>query len=113
MTGLVPPEVVAVPKGLVTVAAYEGRLRLGLLLYNHRTTAAAATSSARPATHVVFEEVSRTDWGLLVERDGKNRLLIQRLRVEQRQKAVLRDLMLVVEGFIGLLGWRKTRILKC
>lgn len=103
-----PPEVVAVPKGLVTVAAYEGRLRLGLLLYNHRTTAtttsSASSPSTRPAAHVVFEEVSRTDWGLLVERDGKNRLLIQRLRVEQRQKAVLRDLMLVVEGFIGLLG---------
>lgn len=107
MTGLVSPEVVAVPKGLVTVAAYEGRLRLGLLFYNHRTTAAASSASspsACPAAHVVFEEVSRTDWGLLVERDGKNRFLIQWLRVEQRQKAVLRDLMLVVEGFIGLLG---------
>ncbi len=104
VTGLMPPEVVTVPKGLVAVAAYEGSLWLGFLLYYYLTTTASATSSpsARPTAHVVFEEVSRTDWGFLVEQDGKNRLLILRLSVEQRQQAVL-VLVLVVEGFIGLL----------
>ncbi len=102
MRGLMSPEVVTVPKGLVAVAAYEGSLWLGFLLYYYLTTTAATTSSpsAHPASHVVFEEVSRTDWGFLVEQDGKNRLLILRLRVEQRQQAIL---VLVVEGFIGLL----------
>lgn len=35
--------------------------------------------------------------------------MILRLRVEQRQQAVLRDLMLVVEGFIGLLDGEREK----
>lgn len=109
MTGLVPPQVVAVPEGLVAVAAYEGRFRLGLLLYDHLPASATSTApSSRTAGHAVLEEVGRNDRGLLVENDGKNRLLILRLiaRVEQGQEAVL---MLVVEGFIGLLKKEKKK----
>lgn len=102
---------VAVPEGFVAVAAYEGCFRLGLFLYDHLP--ASAAPSSRTAGHTVLEEVGRNNRGLLVERDGKNRFLILRLiaRVEQWQEAVLGDLMLVVEGFIGLLKKEKKQLL--
>ncbi len=49
--------------------------------------------------------VQRVRWGLLVYLDGQDRLLVNLFSscIEKGQQAVLGHLVLVVEGFIGLL----------
>lgn len=104
MAGLVSAEVVAVAEGLVAVAADEGRFAFVLFFdYNHWTSIAATTSSTCPADNVVFEEVCSADGGFVVQGNGHHRLLVLRLRVQQRQQAVWGHLVLVVKGFISLL----------
>lgn len=100
-----PAKVVAVTEGLVAVAADERRFAFVLFFdYNHSTTIATrTTSSTRPADDVVFEEVCGADGGLVVQWNGHHRLLVLRLRVQQRQQAVWGHLVLVVKGFISLL----------
>lgn len=110
-----PSQVVAVTKGLVAVATNERRLGFVLLLHDRHgtpTTSASPSTSPCPAGHIILQEFSCTDRGFLVQRDGHNGLLVLWLghRVQQRQQAVRGHLMLVVEGFIGLLmGGKKTQ----
>lgn len=106
VAGLMPPQVVAVPEGLVAVAADEGRLGFGLLLdYSDGGPSTASTSSPSPAGHIVLEEFGGTYWGLLVQGNGQHWLLIRWLssRVKEWQEAVSGHLVLVMQGLIGLL----------
>ena len=93
-------QVVAVTEGLVTVATDERRLAFVFLLY-HRHWRPSASSTG----HIVLEEIQSTGRGLLIYMDGKDRLLVNLFRscVKKWQQAVLGHLVLVVEGFIGLL----------
>jgi len=54
---------------------------------------------------MVFEEISSAGRGLLVYLDGQDRLLVNLFSscIQKWQQAVLGHLVLVVEGFIGLL----------
>lgn len=98
---LVAAQVVAVAEGLVAVATDEGRLAALLLLHHRHGPVSAATA----AGHVVLEELGGANRRLPVHLDGQDGLLVDGLGpgVEQRQQAVLGHLVLVMEGFIGLL----------
>ncbi len=93
-------QVVAVTEGLVAVAADERCFAFVFLLY-HRHWWPSASS----AGHMVFEEISSAGRGLLVYVDGQDRLLVNLFSscIKKWQQAVLGHLVLVVEGFIGLL----------
>lgn len=100
VAGLVAPQVVAVAEGLVAVAADKRRFALVLLL-DHRHRRAPAS----PAGHIVFEEIRGAGGGLVVYVDGQDGLLVDLFgsRVKQWQQVVLGHMVLVVEGFVGLL----------
>lgn len=94
------PQVVAVAEGLIAVAADERRLALVFLLdHGHRWPAASS------AGHVIFQEIGGAGRWLLIYLDRQDRFLVDLFGscVEKRQQAVLGHLVLVVEGFIGLL----------
>lgn len=90
---------VTVSKGFVAVAAHERCLSFMFLLY-YRHRRPHATSG-----HIV----RRTRRLLLLYLDGKDRFLVNRFSagVKKWQQAVLCHLVLVVEGFIGLLKEHK------
>lgn len=100
VAGLMTPQVVAVAEGLVAVAADERRLAFVLLLY-HRHWRPTASS----AGHIIFQEIGGAGRWLLIYLDGQDRLLVNLFSscIKQWQQAVLGHLVLVVEGFIGLL----------
>lgn len=65
VTGLMASQVVTVTEGLITVSADERCFAFVLLLYyRHGWPLSCSTG------HIVFEEFSRTDRGLLVYLDG-------------------------------------------
>lgn len=124
VTRLVPSQMVAVSEGLVAVAADKRRFAFGFLLHDGHwcsdttaassaTMAASAPSSARPAAHAVLKEVGGAHWGLLIERDGHDGLLVLRLGagIQQRQQAVRAHLVLMVQCIIGLLEARNRGVL--
>lgn len=94
------PQVITVSESLVAVATNKRCFTFMLLLY-HRSWRPRTPS----AGYVVFEEISSIGWRLLVYLDGQNRLLVNLFSacIKKRQQAVLGNLVLVVEGFIGLL----------
>ena len=95
-----PPQMIAVPKGLVAVAADKGCLGFGLFLDDGDLS---QTSTIDPIRNIVLEEFCSTDLGLLFHEDRQNWLLISRLRVEEGEKAVSNPVMLVVQSLVGLL----------
>lgn len=99
---------VAVTEGLVAVAAHKRCFAFVLLLYDgHRWPRTS------PAGHIVFEEIGSAGRRLLVYLDGQDRFLVNWFvsSIEERQQAVLGHLVLVVKGFIRLLGnKRKNKI---
>lgn len=100
VAGLMPSQVVAVTEGLVAVATDERCFAFVFLLY-HRHWWPCASSTG----HIVFEEIQSAGRGLLVYLDRKDRLLVNLFSscIKKWQQAVLGHLVLVVEGFIGLL----------
>lgn len=98
---------VAVAEGLAAVPAHKRCFAFVLLLYDrHRWPGTS------PAGHIVFEEIGSTRRRLLVYLDGQDRFLVNWFisSVEERQQAVLGHLVLVVQGFICLLGNTKRKI---
>lgn len=101
VTGLMAPEMVAVTEGLVAVAAHKRCFAFVLLLYDRHWL-----PHSSPAGHIVFEEIGSAGRRLLVYLDGQDRFLVNWFvsSIEERQQAVLGHLVLVVKGFICLLG---------
>lgn len=95
-----PPQVVAVSKGFVAVAADKRCLSFMFLLYYRHWWPHSTT------VHIVRYTGRR----LLVYLDGEDRFLINRFSssVKKWQQTVLCHLVLVVEGFIGLLKEKRT-----
>lgn len=93
-------QMVTVAEGLVTVATDERCFAFMFLLYHRHWW--PWTSSAG---HIVFKEISSTGRWFMVYLDWQDRLLINLFRssIKKWQQAVLGHLVLVVEGFIGLL----------
>lgn len=94
------PQVVAVSKGFIAVAAHKRCLSFMFLLYYRHW-------GPQPTTgHIV----SCTGRRLLLYLDGKDRFLVNRFSssIKKWQQAVLCHLVLVVEGFIGLLKEKRT-----
>lgn len=93
-------QVVAVTEGLVAIAADERCFAFVFLLYDRHWWPWTS-----PTGHIVFEEIGSAGRGLLVYLDGQDRLLVNLFSscIKKRQQAVLCHLVLVVEGFIGLL----------
>lgn len=99
---------VAVTEGLVAVAAHKRCFAFVLLLYDGHWWPCTS-----PAGHIVFEEIGSAGRRLLVYLDGQDRFLVNWFvsSIEERQQAVLGHLVLVVKGFIRLLGnKRKNKI---
>lgn len=109
VAGLVASQVVAVSEGLVTVTTDERRFAFVFLL-NHRHQWPLTSSTG----HIVFQEFSSTDGGFLVHLDRQDRLLVNLLcsSIEKWQQAILGHLVLVVEGFIGLLKTQNTHMFR-
>lgn len=95
------PQMVAVTEGLVAVTTHKRCFAFVLLLYDRQWWPRTS-----PADHIVFEEIANTGRRLLVYLDGQDRFLVNWFisSVEERQQAVLGHLVLVVQGFICLLG---------
>lgn len=76
-------------------------------------TSSTPSSCTRPTAHAVLQEVCGDHWGLLIEQDGHDGLLVLRLSagVQQRQQAVRAHMVLVVQGIIGLLVARDREVL--
>lgn len=94
------PQVVAVSKGFVAVAAHKRCLSfMFFLYYRHR--------GPHSATGYI---VGRTGRWLLLYLDRKDRFLVNRFSpgVKKWQQAVLCHLVLVVQGFISLLKEKRT-----
>lgn len=101
VAGLMAPQVVAVAEGLVAVATNERCFSFVLLLYNRHWWPYTSSTG-----HIVLEEIGGTGRRLLVYLDGQDGLLVNLFSscVKKWQQAVLGHLVLVVEGFIGLLS---------
>lgn len=95
------PQMVAVTEGLVAVTAHKRCFAFVLLLYDRHWWPCTS-----PAGHIVFKEIGSTGRRLLVYLDGQDRFLVNWFisSIEERQQAVLGHLVLVVQGFIRLLG---------
>lgn len=101
VTGLVAPQMVTVTESLVAIATNKRCFAFVLLLYDWHWW-----SHTSPAGHIVFEEIGGAGRRLLVYLDGQDRFLVNWFvsSIEERQQAVLGHLVLVVKGFIRLLG---------
>lgn len=94
-------QVVAVTEGLVAVATNKRCFSFVFLLYNRHWRPYTSSTG-----HIVLEEIGRAGRRLLVYLDGQDGLLVNLFGscIKKWQQAVLGHLVLVVEGFIGLLS---------